>query len=48
MPKVCPMDGISNRENTLNILKELEKQNKNVRANMMGAIKRAGIDGWKN
>lgn len=47
MPKVCEMDGTSKREYALNLLKQLEINNKQTRANMMGAIKRAKIDGWK-
>lgn len=47
MPKVCPMDGESSREYALELLKELEQKNKHIRANLMGAIKRANINGWK-
>ncbi len=47
MPKVCPMDGISSREYALELLKSLEIKNKHIRANLMGAIKRAQINGWK-
>lgn len=47
MPKVCPMDGSSSREYALNLLKGIEKNYKHSRANIMGAIKRAGINGWK-
>ncbi len=47
MPKVCPMDGRSTREETLGLLKELEKYNKHVRANIFGAIQRSTIPGWK-
>ena len=47
MPKVCPMDGYSTREYVLNIFKGLERNNRQTRANIMGAIKRAKINGWK-
>ena len=47
MPKVCTMDGTSQREYALNLLKQLEMNNKQTRANMVGAIKRAHLDGWK-
>lgn len=47
MPKVCPMDGESSREYALKLLKDLELKNKHIRANLMGAIKRAKINGWK-
>lgn len=48
MPKVCPMDGISKREDMKEIIMEWEKKLPNVRANMVGAIKRANINGWKD
>ena len=47
MPKVCPVDGGTSREYALNLLKEFEKKNKNVRAGIIGAIKRSKINGWK-
>ena len=47
MPKVCPMDGISKREDIKNMVFEWEKQIPTIRANMTGAIKRAHINGWK-
>lgn len=46
MPKICPMDGKSNRENALELLKQLGQMNENARANIYGAIKRT-LDGWK-
>ena len=48
MPKVCPMDGATSREYALNLLKEFEQKNKNVRAGIIGAIKRSNINGWKD
>lgn len=47
MPKNCPMDGISKREEIKDMLYKLTVQIPNVRANLMGAIKRANINGWK-
>ena len=47
MPKVCPMDGFSNRENMKNMIMDWEKKIPTIRANMVGAIKRAQINGWK-
>ena len=47
MPKVCPMDGISKREDMKNMIFEWEKQIPTSRANMAGAIKRSHINGWK-
>ncbi len=47
MPKVCPMDGVSKREDMKNMILEWEKKIPTIRANMVGAIKRANINGWK-
>ena len=47
MSKVCPMDGKSSREYALKLLKQIEINNKQSRANIIGAIKRANLNGWK-
>ena len=47
MPKVCPMDGISKRESIKELIAKLVKDIPTVRANVMGAIKRANVNGWK-
>ena len=47
MPKNCPMDGVSKREYMKDLLYKLTIEIPNVRANLMGAIKRAQINGWK-
>ena len=47
IPKLCPMDGISNRENIKNLIKNFEIELPNVKANLFGAIKRKNISGWK-
>lgn len=47
MPKVCPMDGVSKREDMKNMIYEWEKKIPTVRSHMIGAIKRAHINGWK-
>lgn len=47
MPKNCPMDGVSKREYMKDLLYKLTVEIPNVRANLMGAIKRAQINGWK-
>lgn len=47
MPKVCPMDGVSKREDMKNMILEWEKKIPTIRSNMVGAIKRAHINGWK-
>lgn len=46
MPKVCPMDGVSKREDMKKMIYELSKNIPMVRANLFGAIRR-NIDGWK-
>ena len=48
MQKTCPMDGISKREEIKDLLYKLTVKIPNVRANLMGAIKRANINGWKD
>lgn len=48
MPKACPMDGFSKREEIKQLLYNLSKQIPHVRANMYGAIKRSKIKGWNN
>lgn len=47
MPKSCPMDGISKREYMKELIAKLVLDIPTVRANIMGAIKRANINGWK-
>ena len=47
MPKVCPIDGKSKREYALELMKSIEIEYKHSRANIIGAIKRANINGWK-
>ena len=48
MPKVCPMDGNSTREYIKNLIVTLSLKNKHVKANIIGAIKRNNINGWKD
>ena len=48
MPKNCPMDGVSKREDMKEMLYKLTLAIPNVRANLIGAIKRANINGWKD
>ena len=45
MPKVCPMDGHSTREDMKQLIFTLTKSIPMVRANLFGAIQRT-IDGW--
>ena len=46
MPKSCPMDGTSKREDMKQMIFSLSKSIPMVRANLFGAIIR-NIDGWK-
>ena len=47
MPKACPMDGYSKREDMKTFLANMQKQIPHVRANLYGAIKRGNINGFK-
>jgi len=47
MPKNCLMDGVSKREDMRQLLFNFAIKIPNVRANIIGAIKRANINGWK-
>lgn len=46
MPKVCPMDGTSKREDMKHFIIDFSKKIPMVRANLFGAIKR-NIPGWE-
>ena len=46
MPKCCPMDGVSKRENMKKLIWDFQKEIPNVKANIYGAIKRSNIKGW--
>ena len=47
MPKCCPMDGISKREDMKDLIYKLQKEIPSLKANLYGAIKRSNIKGWK-
>ena len=47
MPKCCPMDGVSKREDMKNLIYELQKDIPMVKTNIYGAIKRSNIKGWE-
>lgn len=47
MPKSCPMDGVSKREDMKKMLQDLQVDIPHVRANLYGAIKRSSIKGWQ-
>ena len=46
MKKVCPMDGISKREDMKNLIEQFQKDIPTVKANLYGAIKRGNLKGW--
>ena len=46
MDKVCPMDGVSKREDIKQMIKDLKVDIPHIRANLYGAIKR-NISEWK-
>ncbi len=46
MPKTCPMDGISKREDMKKMIQDLKTDIPHIRANLYGAIKR-NISTWK-
>lgn len=48
MPKCCPMDGSSKREDIKNLIHAIQKDIPNVKTNIYGAIKRSNIKGWKS
>lgn len=46
MPKACPMDGTSTREDMKDLIYNIQKDIPKVEANLFGAIMR-NVDGWK-
>ena len=46
MPKACPMDGYSKREDIKNLIHVMSLENPMLKANLFGAIKRKQINGW--
>lgn len=42
----CPADGVTARKDTEVLLQTLEKQFPDLRRKVMGAMQRAGLDGW--
>lgn len=47
MPKACPMDGVSKREDMKKMIQDLKIDIPHIRANLYGAIKRSHILGWE-
>lgn len=46
VPSPCHVDGKTKRQYIKDLLKDLHKDNRNVKNNIFGAIKRSGIDDW--
>jgi tRNA 2-thiocytidine biosynthesis protein TtcA len=46
-PNLCPEDGRTEREEAGKLLDSLEKKEKGVKRRIFGAIKKAGLDGWR-
>ena len=42
----CPVDGVTARKDTEELVKNLEKQFPHLRTKVLGAMQRAGLDGW--
>jgi tRNA 2-thiocytidine biosynthesis protein TtcA len=46
MPKCCPMDGYSKREDMKNLITNFRKEIPRIDSNLLGAIRRCHIEGW--
>lgn len=46
MPKTCPMDGYSKREDIKKLIHDLSLDIPMIKSNLYGAIKRSNIKGW--
>jgi len=46
VPKLCPADGITKREEAKKMLAELERKDPGLKQRLFGALERAGIDGY--
>ena len=46
VPSPCHVDGKTKRQYVKELLMDLHKENRNIKNNIFGAIKRSGIDGW--
>ena len=42
----CPVDGATERQRTKELVKVLEKEYRAIREKTVGALERAGVDGW--
>lgn len=46
VPSPCHVDGKTKRQYVKELLMDMHKENRNIKNNLFGAIKRSGIDGW--
>ena len=42
----CPVDGVTARQDTAELIRQLEKDFPHLRTKVLGAMQRAGLDGW--
>jgi isochorismate synthase EntC len=42
----CPADGETERAEAADLLRELDRKHRGIYARIVGAMERAGIDGW--
>ncbi len=42
----CPVDGVTARQDTAELIRRLEKEFPHLRTKVLGAMQRAGLDGW--
>ncbi|MDD4496329.1 MAG: tRNA 2-thiocytidine biosynthesis TtcA family protein [Eubacteriales bacterium] len=47
VPSPCPVAGKTTRHDVKKLIADMAKHNKNIKGNILGAIKRGGIDGWR-
>ena len=44
---LCPADGVTARQDTADLIQSLEKEFPDIKAKVIGAMQRSGIDGWE-
>mgnify|MGYP005834340417 CR=1 FL=1 len=48
VPSPCHVNGKTTRQHIKDLLSNMTKTNKGVKSNIFGALKRSGLDGWKD
>ena len=46
LPKICPVDGETEREHVKALLREEDRRHRGVYTRILGALERSGVDGW--